>query len=64
MKNPGSVQSHTDTHPVFSLLLCCCFFCPALGFVFQEELRGKGLEEFNQKDRKEKQEKRQFGLDQ
>lgn len=31
---------------------------------FQEELRGKGLEEFNQKDRKEKREKRQFGLDQ
>ena len=36
-----------------------------LGFsLSQEELRGKGLEEFNQKDRKEKQEKRQFGLDQ
>ncbi|CAN0119603.1 unnamed protein product, partial [Ectocarpus fasciculatus] len=29
----------------------------------KEELRGKGLEEFNQKDRKEKREKRQFGLD-
>ncbi|CAM9770340.1 unnamed protein product, partial [Scytosiphon promiscuus] len=29
----------------------------------KEELRGKGLEEFNQKDKKEKREKRQFGLD-
>lgn len=62
MKNPGSVQSHTDPHPVSVVVLI--FFGPTLGFVFQEELRGKGLEEFNQKDRKEKQEKRQFGLDQ
>ncbi|CAM9271120.1 unnamed protein product [Ectocarpus sp. 6 AP-2014] len=29
----------------------------------KEELRGKGLEEFNQKDRKEKREKKQFDLD-
>lgn len=31
---------------------------------FQGELRGKGLEDFNRKDQKEKREKRQFGLDQ
>ncbi|CAM9355733.1 unnamed protein product [Pylaiella littoralis] len=30
----------------------------------KDELRGKGLEEFNQQDKKQKLEKRQFGLDQ
>ena len=37
---------------------CLFFFCGR-----QEELRGKGLEEFNVKQKAETREKRQFGLD-